>query len=142
MSGKPFIDSQQATLWGEGSKPRERKPREADPLFDALVYVCKINPMGLTASGRGMLNRALKEIRDVGGTPEQIVARSRAYSERFKHVPTPGALARHWAALETRPQAVRRVTPSEAERAAQTVSVEQLRSLAARGRSWMAERDK
>jgi hypothetical protein len=92
--------------------PAGRAKRERDPLWDALCFVCKINPQHLTISGRGMLNRALKEIRDAGGTPPDVLHRAQAYQERFSGVPTPGALARHWASLETRPRAVRKVEPA------------------------------
>lgn len=136
MSPRPWVDASQATLFGEGSKPRDRKPRERDELFDALVYVTKTNPAGLTASGRGMLNRALKELRAVGATPEEIVNRSRVYVEKWRHTPTAGALSRQWATLEESPLAARKVP----QRPAHGVSAEARADLAARMRAWMQER--
>lgn len=100
----------QQPLFGEEPERKPRAQRAPDPLFDALAFVCSIKPAELTVSGRGQLNRALKEIRDTGATPGEILRRSRAYRERFNHTPTPGALARHWAGLATRAQAVREVT--------------------------------
>ena len=99
------------TLFPTEAGKAKRQKREPDPLFDALVFVCKIKPLELTVSGRGMLNRALKEIREAGGTPPEVVFRAQAYQERFSGVPTPGALARHWAALSTRPRAARTHPP-------------------------------
>ena len=130
----PFIDPSQATLFGEGSRPAQRKPRQADPLFDAITYVCKINPQSLTASGRGQINRNLKELRAVGATPEQIVRRSQVYVEKWRHTPTPAALTRQWAALEESPLAARVVvTPAE-----EPVSAERRSEIAQQLRAWLA----
>lgn len=128
----------QLHLFGEGghpSRPRQAKP--SDPLFDALMQVTKTNPHTLTASGRGMANRALKEIRNAGGTPPEILHRSRAYVERFRHTPTPGALARHWASLEVRPHAARQIAPLEAQAPSQALSRSEL---TARAKAYWANR--
>lgn len=133
---RPFVDQQQATLFGDGSRPRERKPRERDLLFEALAFVCKINTSQLTASNRGMLNRALKEIRDVGATPEMVLHRAEVYRHKWSHVPTPGALARHWASLGVSPLAVRTIAPEPAH----GVTAERRREIAERLRAWSASR--
>ena len=78
-----------------GSKNRAR-----DQLFDALVEVCQIDPKALTSSARGAANRAIKELREVGAEPEQIVQAARAYRTRYPGaVVTPSALAKHWPSL-------------------------------------------
>lgn len=136
MSPLPFVDPSQATLFGEGSRPRERKPRQRDPLWDAVVYCCKIHEASLTASGRGMTNRAVKELRDAGATPEQVVARSRVYIEKWRQTPTAAALARQWATLTESPLRVR-VAPLAAS---ESVTAERRAELAQRARAWMEGR--
>jgi hypothetical protein len=133
--GQPWND--QPTLFGEGSRPRERAPRAADPLWDALCFVCKLQQSSMTASSRGITNRALKELRDAGATPEDIILRSQAYVERFRSTPTPQALARQWPGLSGRPTAARRVEPRPVEA---LVSTERMRELGKRARSWLEER--
>jgi hypothetical protein len=133
---RPFISAEQATLFGTGSAPRQAKPRAADPLWDALVFVCKMQTSGMTASSRGMTNRALKELREAGATPAEVLERSRSYVERYRHTPTPMALARQWPTLAVRPRAVLRAQPQVFEPA----SVESRQELAQRMRAWMEER--
>jgi hypothetical protein len=133
--------SDQLHLFGEGghaSRPKPRAARAPDPIFDALCHVCAITPARLTASGRGMLNRACKELREAQATPSEIVSAAQAYRERWNHTPTPGALARHFAGLQRRPAAVVERLPQGSN--SETVPIERLRELAERGRSWMADR--
>jgi hypothetical protein len=124
----------QLDIFGNTTVPA-RPARQRDPLFDAVCQVCKINPHSLTQSGRGMLNRALKELRAVEARPEDVMHRSRAYVERFRHTPTPGALARHWASLEVRPHAARRIEAPEPQNRSQALSKEEL---VARANAWWA----
>jgi hypothetical protein len=50
--------------------------------------------------GRAPLNRAVKELRDIGVTPEQVQPRATAYRKTYPDAPlTPMALTKHWAAL-------------------------------------------
>ena len=77
-----------------------KAPRARDALFDALVEVCQIDPKALTSSARGAANRAIKELREVGAEPEQIVQAARAYRTRYPGAAvTPSALAKHWPRL-------------------------------------------
>jgi hypothetical protein len=77
-----------------------KAPRARDALFDALVLVCQIDPKALTSSARGAANRAIKELREVGAEPEQIVQAARAYRTRYPGAAvTPSALAKHWPSL-------------------------------------------
>lgn len=133
---RPFVDLNQATLFGENSRPRERKPREPDHLWDALCHVCKIQTSSMTASSRGITNRALKELRDAGATPGDILERGRAYVERFRSTPTPQALARQWPGLAVRPRAPIQAPPVVFE----PLSPEERAEIAARMRQFMDER--
>jgi hypothetical protein len=77
-----------------------RGVRKRDELFEALAAACGIDTRQLTRSARGPLNRALKDLRDVGATPPDVAARAELYRRQFKGVAlTPTALAKHWAAL-------------------------------------------
>lgn len=51
----------------------------------------------VTRSGRGAWNQALKELREVDATPEQIEAAAIDYRKRWPGIElTPPALAKHW----------------------------------------------
>jgi hypothetical protein len=79
------------------AKPRERQP---DILFDTLAKTCAIDTANLTASARGALNRAVKELRDVNATPAQITAVAKSYRNQYPNATlTPMALVKHWSAF-------------------------------------------
>lgn len=79
---------------------RPARRREPDPLFDAMVQAFGINPQAMPANERGKVNGACKQIRDIGGTPEQIPRAKNRYHELFpKAACTPMALMNHWSQL-------------------------------------------
>ena len=74
--------------------------REENPLWDSLMLACygELTP-NLTKSERGRCNAALKELREVNATPEDITLRAKRYP---KIMPpgcalTASALAANWA---------------------------------------------
>lgn len=72
--------------------------RRRDLLFEALCEACRIDPAELTSSYRGAVNKALKDLREVGAIPEEIHRRARAFRVRWPRVTlTPPSLAKHWA---------------------------------------------
>lgn len=76
------------------------RSRPADQIFDALCTATGIDYHQLTTLGRGPLNRAVKELRAVGATPDQIEARAKQWARKFPNATlTPCALAKHWASL-------------------------------------------
>jgi hypothetical protein len=82
-----------------------RKPRPPDLLFEAVCDACGIDRQTLTPSGRGPLNRAVKEIREVAGTPEDVPRRAAEFRRRFPEASlTPSALAKHWGSLASAPR--------------------------------------
>jgi biotin operon repressor len=88
--------SVQGTIQTTGAKA----PRKRDDLFNALVEVCQIDPSSMTSSARGAANRAIKELREVGATPEQVVQAASSYRSRYSEAAvTPSALAKHWPSL-------------------------------------------
>ncbi len=84
--------------------PTAAKTRPQDLLFDAVAEVCGIIPAELTSSARGALNNALKALRAVKATPNEIRARAAEYRKRWPNATlTPSSLAKHWP--ELRPSA-------------------------------------
>jgi hypothetical protein len=78
----------------------QQKPAKRDELFEAVAQACGIDWTNITPSGRGPLNKAVKELRDIGVTPDQVGGRAAAYRRTYPDAPlTPMALTKHWAAL-------------------------------------------
>ncbi len=69
--------------------------RPTDVLWDALVEAMG-TPAPITRSGRGAWNHALRELREVGATPELIHFAASNYRDRWTDVElTPTALVKH-----------------------------------------------
>lgn len=84
----------------EGSIAPGTPPARRDPLFDALVFVCGINPAELTPTARSAANKALKDLRSVKADPDELPARAAVYRSRWPDTTlTPSALAKHWSQL-------------------------------------------
>ena len=74
-----------------------------DGLFDKVAEVCGWNTTNLTKSARGQLNKAVKELREVKATAEEVGGKAAAYREKYPGIDlTPTALIKHWAALYVR----------------------------------------
>lgn len=84
----------------ELSLASDKRPRERDELFEALCQVTGNDWHQLTPTGRGSVNKALKDLRSVGATPSEIRTRAAYWPKLFPDAKlTPPALAKHWAAL-------------------------------------------
>ena len=82
----------------------QESSKKKDELFEAVAVACGIDWRTLTQSGRGPLNRAVKELRDIGVTADQVGGRAAAYKKQYPDAPlTPMALTKHWAALGPAP---------------------------------------
>lgn len=78
--------------------------RTRDLLWEALVKTCRADDDEMTKSERGRYNKALKELREAGATPEEIEKRGRQYRRTYPDsTMTPTALAAHWSALRPAP---------------------------------------
>lgn len=83
-----------------------KRAKKADPIFDALLDLCDLDPERLTSSARGGLNRAVKELREAGATEDSLRGAANAYRIRYETaVLTPSALAKHYPALGIRAKA-------------------------------------
>jgi len=88
-------------------EPLEREPttsvaplRKPDPIFEALAAIEGSDLTDLTRSQRGALNKAAKELRDLGVDPKAIPRRAQAFGRRYPGATvTALALVRHWAEL-------------------------------------------
>jgi len=89
------------------SNSKELQPTVSDEktnhktVFSALCKVLEYDTNGLTASSRGQLNKASKELAEVGATPHDIEVRARNFALSFGWKPTPIALVKHWASMST-----------------------------------------
>lgn len=77
------------------------RARRRDDVFEAVATVCFGDDWqtGLTPTARGPLNRAVKELKAVGASPGDVVARAEAYVRWLGQRPTPPALVKHWPRL-------------------------------------------
>lgn len=81
----------------------KKESSKTDELFEALAEACNIDWKQLTKTGRGQLNAATKELRDIGVTPDQVGPKADAYSKAYPDAAlTPTALVKHWAGLGVR----------------------------------------
>ena len=74
-----------------------------------MLAACGINGQTITKTGRGQVNAALKELREIGATPADIDAKAKVYRKTWPDASlTPSALVKHWAALTTKAEQVKR----------------------------------
>lgn len=112
----PIGDRSKEIGEGEGEVIAPRAARKRDDLWDALLAACGINGP-IPDSARGAYNRALKDLRGAGATPDSIHQRAVVFRTRWPSVSlTPTALARRWAECEPNPDHLpaRRISRAEA----------------------------
>jgi hypothetical protein len=82
--------------------PAERlSARKSDPIWDALVDVCRINVSAIPASQRAHIAKVVRELAEVGATTVEIYERATAYRLAYPDAAlTPAALVKHWASVE------------------------------------------
>lgn len=87
---------------------KPKAPRPKDELWETILRVCGIDGQTLTGSERGRINKALKELREVGATPQELEGRAAAYKTKFPDAAiTPTALTGNWSALTPKGRQVR-----------------------------------
>ena len=69
-------------------------------VFKALCETLQYDTQGLTTTARGQLNKASKELAEVGATPHDIEVRAKNFALSFGWKPTPMALVKHWASMQ------------------------------------------
>lgn len=87
--------------------------RANDPTWDALLEVCAVDAANLTATARGAMNRAVKELKGVDATPAQVRVCAQTFRKMWPGIKlTPSALVKHWGTVAgprgpTTPEAAR-----------------------------------
>jgi hypothetical protein len=77
-----------------------RRERARDPLFDAIVGCWNLDPAELTRDGRGKINKAVQQLREIGADPAEIPRRREVYRVKYPTVAdSPLAVVGHWAEL-------------------------------------------
>jgi len=76
-----------------------RYGQRRDWLFEAAGEVVGISPAELTKNGRGRVNGALKQLRDVGADPLEVIRRGRRFVQGRGRRPSIFELATVWAEL-------------------------------------------
>jgi hypothetical protein len=72
-------------------------PRKTDPLWDAVMAACGIEPGDITDSSRGAYNRAVADLRKLGVDPDEVRNRAAGFKLRWRDASlTPTALVRRW----------------------------------------------
>ena len=90
-------ESHRSTL---ADKPPESSTKKKDNLFETIAEVCGISLTGMTRSSRGQLNKAVKELREIGTTDEQVRHKAKAYKAQYPNATlTPTALIKHWSSF-------------------------------------------
>lgn len=78
----------------------EPPKRQRDLLFDAVVAVCGHDASRLTKAERGRVNKALKDLREVNATPEQVQGAARAWARTYPNARlTATALSANWSTI-------------------------------------------
>lgn len=94
--------------------------RNPDLLWDCWMQLAYSKPSAilLTRSERGRINSALKELREIGATPEELKKKWAAYKTKWPKLGDPSitALTGNWNSLETRSSPQASYTPPEYKR--------------------------
>jgi biotin operon repressor len=97
VSPEPSLEPSDKPL---ADKPPESVTRKKDNLFEVIAEVCGISLTGMTRSSRGQLNKAVKELREIGTTEEQVRHKAKAYRAQYPNATlTPTALIKHWSSF-------------------------------------------
>lgn len=83
---------------------RARAARKTDPVWDALMAACQVDPASIPRSARGAYNRAVADLRAIDADPASIAAKAAAYRRTWPSVSlTPTALVRRWSEIPDGP---------------------------------------
>jgi hypothetical protein len=95
----------------------QRIVRKPDPLFESVLEVCYLDATRLTPSARGSINRAVKELREVGADSEMVLRAADEYRQRYATLTlTPPALAKHFPSLMVKTKNTVAAKPKNDER--------------------------
>lgn len=79
------------------------KPKARDEVWDAVMEACDIDQAAISKSARGAYNAAVRDLKAMGATPEQIAVKAANWLRYWSTVTiTPTALVRRWAEIPDR----------------------------------------
>lgn len=79
------------------SKPKTRAKRERNPIWDALLISCNVDPDNVNSSEGSRYGKLVKVLKESEATPDEIFARAQAYRQKFPQATlTPTALVNRW----------------------------------------------
>jgi len=82
--------------------PRKAKPRQRDPIWDALEHACQFSGTDLTPSEASDVGKTVRELKSVGATPADIADRASLFRQTYPQATlTHRALRNNWTSLET-----------------------------------------
>ena len=97
LSNEGVLVTNETTL---ADKPPESSTKKKDTLFETIAEVCGISLTGMTRSSRGQVNKALKELKEINATEEQVRHKAKAYKAQYQNATlTPTALVKHWSSF-------------------------------------------
>lgn len=80
-------------------KPKQRKvkARERNPIWDALLNACNVDPDNVNSNEGSRYGKLVKVLKESDATPEEIFARAQTYRMKFPQATlTPTALVNRW----------------------------------------------
>ena len=102
-SSPPLFEAPPPTANGRQTK-KPKSPRENAPLFDSVLAACRWDTKTLTVGERARVGRAVKELRAVGATPDEIIHRGTEARRRWgSRAFGPQALVNNWQSLAETP---------------------------------------
>lgn len=111
-------------------KPKDIAPRARNLIWDAVLEVCGLTGSTPTQSERGGWNKAVKELRDIGATPDEIHQRARIYRKTWPNVSlTPNALSRRWNECAAKPAPDAPAAPKTIDTMSESELVQRCRDL-------------
>jgi predicted transcriptional regulator len=119
----------------EEAKPKKTKslaPRERNPIWDALLVTCGVDPNNVNSSEASRYGRMVRILKESNATPEEIQSRATVYRRKFPNATlTPTALVNRWSECSPSSQdadSMRGIVPSgwnAIKAARETRSIEQ-----------------
>lgn len=77
--------------------PKRHAERKRNPIWDALLTACNVNPDNVNSSEASRYGRMVRVLKESNATPEEILARAQAYRQKFPQATlTPTALVNRW----------------------------------------------
>lgn len=80
-------------------KPKQKKvkARERNPIWDALLNACNVDPDNVNSNEGSRYGKLVKVLKESDATPEEIFARAQTYRMKFPQATlTPTALVNRW----------------------------------------------